>query len=310
MKKLVQRVESLFSFRRLLAGKLPAAIFLVAFVFGYNAATSVIQPSGAQATPVVATPTAVLFPVGAPGCPGSTPVIPSWLCDSSGTANKIKKYLIDGLEDALKDSADELEKELHDLNKDMIKAMLKRLNVTEKDIISWWKTMWFENLSGSFKDQANQLNVSTANQSQVTQTVIDSQNVEETKQELQKSTLEAKQTASPSEKGCAPATVVGGIGKVVSISKGWRGAVEKKSLRRGLNKKGSKGATSATESEAVRYEDYKTLFCDPDGNSGRNDCPASTPADEKYVNADTQPSTFIYGQTTIPVDPDHDPQWK
>jgi hypothetical protein len=306
MKKFVQSIESLFRLHNRLTEKLPLVVFLATFVFGYNAVTAVVQQSNAQATPVVATTTVTMTT--AVTCTIAGTFVP---CTASGVASSIKSYLSSGLKENLKDSARDLENKLHDLNKDMIKAMLKRLNVTEEDMISWWKTMWDNNLVGSLQNSTNQLNASTANQSQVTQTVIDSQNTEETKLETQKNAIETQQAAKPNEKACAVATIAPGLGgKVVSIAKGMRHAWEKKSQGRGLNKKGTKGATAAAEAEAVRYDEYKTLFCDPNGNSGRNNCPPSSPADADYVNADTQPSKFIYGQTTIPVDKDHDPQGK
>ena len=306
----VHKRQDFFKPQRRLARKLPAVVFLLLFLFGYNLTTAILQRSNAQAT---VTPTTTVTPtIGSPGCPGVPPgSIPTLPCDASGAASNIKTYLTDTLLDDLKDSAKDLEEKLGDLNDGMIKDMLKRLNTTEEDIISWWKTMWNYNLYPSLQAMTDQLTAAIASQTSTLQAVADAESqAGDTKRALENSAVETKLTQAPSTKNCTTATVAGGLGTVASTSKAIRRAFEKKSQRTGLNKKGTKGATGAIAAERERYEDYKELFCDKDGNGGRNDCPTTSTADPKYINADAKPTEIISSQLTIPVGKTEDPEGK
>jgi hypothetical protein len=261
--------------------KAPAVIFSILFLLGYlhqAHAQATVTSTGTSPSEWVCTPT----------------------CDFSGTANSVESLLEQKLKLNLVDSARDVEQKLSDLDDDMTKELLKRLNKTELDIIDWWKRMWAEGWKPSLQAQTDQLNTVNADQSRSLQSATDAQNQAETKLEMQKDAVEADRTFRAAPNPCGDATIAGGQGKVEGLSRGMRMAWQKDALATGLNKKGAAGSTGAIGIQRQRYEDYKTLFCDPKGNGGRNDC-TPPPSDTKYINADTQPNKFINNQLTIDV---------
>jgi hypothetical protein len=270
--------------------KFPAAVFLILFLLGYNAEISIVQQSNAQAT------------VTSPGTATQTFCSCNYCesCELIGVSAGIKTALEKALKENLIQSAKEVEQKLSDLDDDMTEKLLKRLNQTELDIIDWWRTMWAYGWKPALQHKTDQLNTATADQSRMLQSATDAQNQVETKLELEKNAIEANRTFRPAPNPCGDATIAGGQGRAASFSQRMRANWQKDILAVGLNKKGTVGATGALSAERQRYEDYKELFCDPDGNGGNNDC-NPPPTDTKYINADTQPTKFINNQLTIDV---------
>ncbi len=220
------------------------------------------------------------------------------VCDSPGTANTVEQDL-KKLKDNLKQSAKDVVKHMSDKDDEMMKKLLERLNQTELDIISWWKNMWAKNFNPALQSATDQMTAATADQSRVLQSAADAETVVKAESTMAASDIEAKRQTVIPPNVCGDATVAGGQGRAAAFSRTMRGAWEVSGLKTGLNTKGTPGATGALDAERKRYDDYKQIFCDPDGNGGQNACPSG--ADPKYVNADTQPTKFITEQLTIDV---------
>lgn len=229
-------------------------------------------------------------------------------CETPSATQTATQSMTQNLEQKLKQSAKDVEKEMRDKTDDMMKKLLERVNQTELDIIAWWKNMWAQNLDPSLKDMTDQITTAVADQSRVLQSASDSDVVNNDLANMTARDVEAKRDFTPAPNPCGDATIAGGQGRAASFSRAMRGGWEQNALKTGLNTKGTPGATGSLDAERKRYDDYKTTFCDPDGNGGKNDCPTGSSAPPaEFINADTQPTKFISEQLTIPVDADNQP---
>lgn len=259
-------------------------IFLLMFVFGYQAAFAAFVGPGFCASACI------------PCGPGPPCVFCP--CTAPGNASDLSNTLYNNLNDALSDSADTLENYVNEKTDDLVETLLDSINKTELKTIDWWKTMWEKGLRPAMQKITQQLNVAIADQSRTLQSVVDAGADVESRRQRQGNEIENHRAGRPSENVCDSATLAGGYGRAENFARAMRNGWEKESVAIGLAQRGAPGAAAAAGAERRRYDEYRDLFCDPEGNGGHNECGASDPA---YYNADTQPSRFIYNRLTADV---------
>lgn len=267
-------------------------VILTGFLVGYNAVYSQVQYCAAQPLPVVpATPVIGGMCVCCKGC--TSP------CDPSGTASNIRSSLVNTLENALKQSAQTVERYMSAAIDTMVNSILERINQMELDFISWWQTMWYYNLQPAMKAEARQLGVAMTDQSRTFQGAIDGVEITETKLKMQEQEVKAVRAFPSPEQVCVVATQAGGLGRANKFSREIKKAWATRAKNRGLNIAGTSGAKSRAGQEAERYQEVQNVFCDPDDNGGVNTCAAADPA---YYNADVLASRTLFNKLTINID--------
>ncbi len=314
--KNAQQVKTIFGGAFLRGRGISAVVFAALFFLGYIATAAVVQTADAQVTAAATPPnvtnttcsnnwsttcvtTCDAFGVCTDTC--TTVCLLGGYCEDPGTASDEKDRLVSSLRNDLENAATSLEAWLDKQITRMLQEELEQLENIEQWSISWWQTMWNYNLLPGLQSMARQLNIDLALQAFTLQSNADAVNEMETIHALQKHGIEDQMNLRPGEQVCVAGTVAGGYGRVTAISRAMRQAWENESVAHGLNKVGDIGAAAGVYTEAQRYDDLRNIFCDPDGNGGRNNCGATLPA---FYNADVQPTKFFYDNLTIDVNKD------
>ncbi|MBU6476064.1 MAG: hypothetical protein KGQ70_08865, partial [Alphaproteobacteria bacterium] len=183
----------------------------------------------------------------------------------------------------------------------------------ETRMMNGWDTFWYYDLLPGLQSMTRQLNVGLAQQAFQMQADTDATETMEVSRALSKHEEQDRNVAGGGEM-CVAATVSGGFTKTESFARDMRLVWERDSLAAGLNEKADgkgtpyPGASSQIGSYAQQYNDYLNIFCDPNANSGKNDCLKSTSVNPPLYNADVEPVRYIYSNLTIPVDKADNPQ--
>ncbi len=283
-KKAAPRIKNFWkSFRP--GRKSLAAFFLIMFIFGYQTFSFGLSIS------VIETQCKY-------GCFLPPPLPQVCECAFPGTTSNLAQSVITEFAAEMAASAAAVELAVNRLTDNMVSTLLQGINNVELDMIDWWENMWETGLLPAMQAMTAQLNVATADQSRVMQSMTDSGNLTETRLVRQDSEIQDHRTFRASETTCTEATVSGGTGRSSTFARAMRGGWERENLDAGINTASSAGASSAASTLNLRFDAYKNIFCDPGGNGGNNNCNSTNPA---YYNADTQPSKFIYNRLTTDV---------
>jgi hypothetical protein len=316
------------------ARRLLASIFLVAFFLGYNATTGTVQQCRAQVTAAAPTPGVSEGSCGSPvadeaacGCAsgGYTVCIvvdpltgacdlwdpSSWSCfaantcctsavscDDPGQPGAIAANLASQFSAALTAAEADLEAFIYNFIRRMMQIFQLQLQMLNYELVQWWKTMWWYNLHPSLQAMTRQMNADLAEQVFALQQGMEAQGLQDVNIALQKHAVEDQKTLNPDEQLCTSASAVGGYERASNIGRSMRLAWENDIMQRGLNTDGGPGSSGVVQSEATRYKDVQTLFCDPKNNTGWSKCTSTMP---QFYNADVQPTKFLFNQLTIDV---------
>ena len=226
------------------------------------------------------------------GCPGGES------CESPGTAMSVAGSLMTDFNIQMITASITLEKFLHKSVNDMLQEEYDEVNWLERSMDDWWNTMWSYNLLPDLQAMTRQLNIDLALQTLGLQSYADASTVIDVKRAMDKHAAEDHAQLYPGEQVCVAATTGGAYTRASVFSRAMREAWENDSDAAGLNTAGTTGATSAASTYGQNYQDYINIFCDPNGNSGKNNCGAS---DSLLYNADVEPVKYIYNNLTINV---------
>jgi hypothetical protein len=241
-------------------------------------------------------------------CPCNPSLItPPWpsLCDYAGDHDKhtesgdIRWATEEALLAELKAAARAMENFIGNWLVDgLMTAMLERLNQAELNLIDWMNTWWFYDMYPAMQDMVKQYGVASADRARQQQAGSDVQAGNDVRQQRQTIDRQAAHTLMPAENACPVATAVGGQQRALIIGTAMRKGYQDEMLARGLGRVGTPGASAQATAELLRADKFQTLFCDPEGNSGNNDCRGSDP---RFYNADTQVTSRLYNQLTLDV---------
>lgn len=273
------------------------AVVLVFVLLGYNSSTSYISYCNAQGPlPYLPSP-----PVMGAFCP-TTYCSPTTPCVLSNAAQGHHTDLADDLEDRLTTASENIEEWIKTIVDGMVLAVLRRFDEMELEMIDWWKTMWNYGLLPNMQSQTAELNTASSEQSKTFQSSIDAVEQGQTAEAYVKNEVEDARVHRPAEETCVAATQASGFGRAAGFSKAVRKGMQKTTTDRGTGKTGVVGEKGAAELTLNRALTYEENFCDPDDNSGQNNCSATT--NLAYANADTQVTKRIYSALTINIDDD------
>ncbi len=257
------------------------------------------SPDATSTTIVTYAPTAQ-FTIGAPGCPYPNSAT---TCNAPGSAQIVSNALYAAFRSALVASAEAVEGFGHALLSTAAVAWLVKLELIEKELSKHWLSLWRNTIMPALKKMTRQMNVRMADSARRTQSFMDANGLNDLIREKQLYSVQLDREHRTSESGAIASTLFGGISRANMFSRAIRRAQDKQNIKIGTNAEGNTGATTARLFETNRSNEYKEIFCDPDDLGGRNVCDST---DEKYYNADTQPTKFIYNMLTIPINPNAD----
>ncbi len=295
-------------------------VIVLSMLLGYNVVTSEVSQCEAQGQVPPATPVTVVGGTCFLSVPPYCNPVP---CEPSGTASSARSLIFNAFSQLLEKLTNQvppfiatqngggtttsgygLEGYLGGIVDQMMMALMDRLNDIELEYIDWFDTMWFYNLEPAMKDQTDQINTATADQTQTFQGGQDAEDEDQINQGVM--VQEQKNTAimQPSENGpCVGGSTAGSSARGYNIGRHLKLAMQKDTFDDGLNRKGTPSAQGQAAKARIRNTNYKDVTCNPDDNDGNNNCGASTGAPALY-NADTKASKTLYGSLTIPL---HDP---
>jgi len=277
--------------QRLFSGTLAMLVVVaLGFASGYNSVTSYNNACQAQVTAGTVTVAGGMCPC----CKGC--VTP---CEVSGTASIIRNTIYNAFNAQLVATSIFLENWLAQHVDGMVQNLLEKVNDIEKNMIQWWQTMWYYNLSPGLRAMTVQMNTANSDLNKSYQASVDSEH--ETQHNTAVMRSENRTARVVRDNVCPPAGLTGGAGRGKTISRGMRKGWQKKAINTGSNTAGEEGASGVGEYLRARNDTFEAAFCDPDSNGGANLCGA-TPPPAEFHNADTQITKFVYNKLTIPVD--------
>jgi len=277
--------------QRLFSGTV-AMLLVVAlgFASGYNSVTSYNNMCQAQVTATTVTVVGGMC-LCCKGC-----VTP---CEVSGTASIIRNTIYNAFNAQLVATSIFLENWLAQHVDGMVQNLLEKVNDIEKNMIQWWQTMWYYNLSPGLRAMTVQMNTANSDLNKSYQASVDSEH--ETQYNTAVMRSENRTARVVRDNVCPPAGLTGGAGRGKTLARGMRKGWQKKAINTGANTVGEEGSRGVGEYLSFRSDAYEAAFCDPNANGGANVCGA-TPSPAEFYNADTQITKFVYNKLTIPVD--------
>jgi hypothetical protein len=252
------------------------------------------------------------------GCPCyTTPVgfVP-WPspCDFVTESKLMVEWLEDELKSKLASTAYALEIYIGDwLVSGMVATMLNVINQTELNLIDWWDTMWYYNMLPAMQDMVKQIGVSMADQVRAVSSGLDASQGGGPMDARHKEDDKAIKDFKPSENAAVLATLTGGQQRAAAIGIAMQSALQNEAHAFGMNRRtlldgtpnpGSKGYNAAL---AAKRKQYETMFCNPNGNNGHNNCqcdadpagPGPHTLPVCFIDVDTQFTKQVYARLTI-----------
>jgi hypothetical protein len=310
-----QQKKKSFGLPRPAGHKFLIVVFMAMFLLGYNLTLSQIQPCSAQISPPGALPPNLTQLPGPPAPPNvGVSACPAPSCEPAGTSAGLTEALIADFLEKLDTAAVTLETFLWNAIILTLNSEYDQLIWLEREMISWWQTMWYYNLLPGLQNITRELNVAIAMQALQLESNADVTASLQTDLAFSKHGIE-DHAISPGEQVCVAATAGGGFTRSTAFSKEMRLVWEQNSVAAGLNdtalpgnpppppNAALPGASSAAGTDQKRYHDWQDIFCDPQSNGGMNvPCGASVGLNPPLYNADVLPVKYLFNNLTIAVD--------
>lgn len=151
-------------------------------------------------------------------------------------------------------------------------SVLSKIFQVTRNLHSFFDTFWSYNLLPAMQAQTIQYNVADADQARVIGALGDAVDANRTHMAMQKVDLESQEQVRPSDTGCVPATIVGGMGRAYAFRTGYGAAAPAEKLGRTTGARGSPGERGPQYDVAARWDRYVELYCDSTANGGAAGC--------------------------------------
>ncbi len=200
-------------------------------------------------------------------------------CENSVTATSEFSQLI---RDIRTDLNDFIEQESNFINDDITETatdeMLERLEEFDTNIRNGLTEWWKDHFLPALKNMTAQLHSAGIDKTMTLGKVFDAQMLNEYSQALQQKEVDAQRMYQPNEMSCQADSVGPGQTKAARMARALNRTMEKDSTARRLNVRGQPGAGGQGAGIRATWDEYTTLFCDPDkGGLGCGGTPGTMP---------------------------------
>ncbi|MDI1228624.1 MAG: hypothetical protein PSY14_13165 [bacterium] len=173
------------------------------------------------------------------------------------------------------------------------------LKAFETRLYNRLRDFWDDYLE-ALQNMTGQLNSSLADGTRNMNSLFDTSNMTLNQRSLQQIEVQAKKQFQPTNEGCRFDTAAKYMATTTRTAKAISTGLGKENTGVALNGTGSDAQKGPGQLAAVRWNRYRTLFCDDRMNGGKAGCAAGNP----LVNAHVTPSKTLFGRETIPMNTD------
>lgn len=173
------------------------------------------------------------------------------------------------------------------------------LKAFETRLYNRLRDFWDDYLE-ALQNMTGQLNSSLADGTRNMNSLFDTSNMTLNQRSLQQIETQAKKQFQPTNEGCRFDTAAKYMATTTRTAKAISTGLGKENTGVALNGTGSDAQKGPGQLAAVRWNRYRTLFCDDRMNGGKAGCAAGNP----LVNAHVTPSKTLFGRETIPMNTD------
>lgn len=173
------------------------------------------------------------------------------------------------------------------------------LKAFETRLYNRLRDFWDDYLE-ALQDMTAQLNSSVNDGTRNMNSLFDTSNMTLNQRTVQQVEIQAKKQFQPTNEGCRFDTAARYMADAGRTGKAMSAGLGKSYTGIGLNGARSDAAKGPGQLAAVRWNRYRTLFCDDRMNGGKAGCAAGNP----LVNAHVTPSKTLFGRETIPMNTD------
>lgn len=173
------------------------------------------------------------------------------------------------------------------------------LKAFETRLYNRLRDFWDDYLE-ALQNMTGQLNSSLADGTRNMNSLFDTSNMTLNQRSLQQIEVQAKKQFQPTNEGCRFDTAAKYMATTTRTAKAISTGLGKENTGVALNGTGSDAQKGPGQLAAVRWNRYRTLFCDDRMNGGKSGCAAGNP----LVNAHVTPSKTLFGRETIPMNTD------
>ena len=173
------------------------------------------------------------------------------------------------------------------------------LKAFETRLYNRLRDFWDDYLE-ALQNMTGQLNSSLNDGTRNMNSLFDTSNMTLNQRSLQQIEVQAKKQFQPTNEGCRFDTAARYMATTTRTAKAISTGLGKENTGVALNGTGSDAQKGPGQLAAVRWNRYRTLFCDDRMNGGKAGCAAGNP----LVNAHVTPSKTLFGRETIPMNTD------
>ncbi len=173
------------------------------------------------------------------------------------------------------------------------------LKAFETRLYNRLRDFWDDYLE-ALQDMTAQLNSSLNDGTRNMNSLFDTSNMTMNQRTVQQVEIQAKKQFQPTNEGCRFDTAARYMATTTRTAKAMSSGLGKDFTGVGMNGTGSDAQKGPGQLAQVRWNRYRTLFCDDRMNGGRAGCAAGNP----LVNAHVTPSKTLFGRETIPMNTD------
>lgn len=173
-------------------------------------------------------------------------------------------------------------------------VLMNDLKDQEKTILDRMDKFWSDWLQAQ-KDMTAQLNASQGDGVRQVNNLFDSSGENKNARDMQTFEIQAKKQFEPTSVGCRFDSIAPAVATTSRSAKKISVALTNDSDDLANAKKGTPAAKGPGSVQKDKWDKYTKLFCNPDNNNGKANCPAAG----SLMDADVTPSKTIFGKLTI-----------
>lgn len=204
-------------------------------------------------------------------------------CESSSAANQALQNMANENKNDLNNYIKEVEKYVdRKLTDNAEYEMTERLSEFDDNIRAWLSDWKDNRLIPTMKVMAKQLSIAQVDQTRQLGAMMDTSLLNDVRKNTQAREEEARHRYMPSEMTCQADTTGPAQVKAHQMSRALNRGYAKDSVKSLGNAKGTPGATGRSAEIKSQWDEYVSVFCDPDnGDQGCGTTPGSRPGTEK-----------------------------